>query len=254
MTETMQPAHPPQSSVNHIHRRFLLLIQWLFSLQPSENRPTDPVKTLYRSIHITAKCRFNASIRLRRVGQFSFLTATFLSLGLILLPMLQLSGIQLAYPDRVLSMLEIFLAVAVLVYSVINSTAHYETRSGSLNECGDKIKELSRELRTAMSSSPPDEKLDLDQMNRRYTDISTESENHTRSDYWQAMIQARGVYNITGIPRFWLYAKINVARVLPYLIPVFLLLAELIILLDVLAVTSVLTPHLIMKATVNPTP
>ena len=38
---------------------------------------------------------------------------------------------------------------ALLVYSVGNSTAKYETRAERLNECGDNMKELIRELRVA---------------------------------------------------------------------------------------------------------
>jgi hypothetical protein len=211
----------------------------LFSLQDAEKRPKDPAATLYRSFHITAKCRYNASIRLKRLGAFSFLTATILSLGLILIPLLQLADVSLAYPPPVLNMLQIFLAVAVLVYSVVNSTAHYETRSESLNECGDKIKELSRELRTAMkdSETPPD----LHDMNQRYTDISTDSENHTRADYSLAMLQARNFYSISGLPRLFLYLKVRALSSFAYLLPVALIVAEAIIITDTLGLTSIMT-------------
>lgn len=206
-----------------------------------EDRPTDPVDTLYRSCHITAKCRYNASIRLKRLGSFSFFTATVLSLGLILLPLLQMANIPVAYPAPVLNMLQIFLAVAVLVYSVINSSAHYETRSEALNECGDNIKELSRQLRTQRALQAD---VDMDRMNERYTDISTDSENHTRADYWLAMLQARDIYELRGLPRLRLQLKVWVAALGRYFLPAGLMLIELLIVLDTLNVTSVFTPLL----------
>jgi hypothetical protein len=228
-----QTLSKPSSSHLQWHRR---LINWLFSLYPIETKPIDPVETLYRSIHITSKCRFNASIRLKRLGSFSFTTGTVLSLGLILLPMLQLSDLNLLYPKSVINILQVFLAVAALVYSVINATAHYETRSFELNQCGDNIKELSRELR-----STSDAHAVIDTFNKRYTEISTRSENHTRRDYWLTMLQATEVYRITGFPRLLLYVKTQSAHLLPYAIPALLIMIEFIIICDNIGVTSILT-------------
>ncbi|MFN4361684.1 MAG: SLATT domain-containing protein [Hylemonella sp.] len=128
-----------------LHRVFL----WLFSLGPDRKLPTAQSDVLLRQCHITSKCRYNASIRLKRLGKFTFLTTTMLSLGLILIPMLQLANLRIAYPAGVVNSLQIFLAVAVLVFSVVSATAGYETRARVLNDCADRIKDLSREIRTA---------------------------------------------------------------------------------------------------------
>ena len=216
---------------------------WLLSRFPREERTTDPAEVLYRSIHITAKCRYNASIRLKRVGTFSFLTATVLSLGLILIPMLQLSGMKLSYPDRILSSLQVFLAVAVLIYSVINGTAHYATRAQSLNEVGDRIKELSRILRTESAAvKAKGTRLELKPINQRYTRISTASENHSRSDYGRAILQSYDLYRITGLPRLWLNIKVALGHFIAYVIPLALILIEIAIVLDILGLTRILKP------------
>src|SRR4051794_4849425 len=102
---------------------------WLFSLKKDRSLPTEPAEVLQRQCHITAKCRYNASIRLKRLGQGTFLTTVVLSLGLILVPMLQLANLRVAYPTPVLNSLQIFLAVAVLVYSIVSATANYGTRA-----------------------------------------------------------------------------------------------------------------------------
>ncbi len=234
--------HPPHAAAPPSQRwqRVHAALRWLLSLDPKEELPTDPLDTLYRSFHLTAKCRYNASIRLRRLGRFSFITGIVLALGLIFIPLLQLSDLKLAYPTRVLNTLQIFLAVAALVYSVINATAHYETRSRALNDSGDSIKALSRELRTA--KNPPDAKpVDLQSFNQRYEAITTKSENHTRSDYWLALLQASQVHRITGFPRLWLYVKTYVSQLTPYSIPALLMAFELLLILDILFVTRVFT-------------
>jgi hypothetical protein len=195
------------------------------------------------SFYITAKCRYNASIRLKRAGHFSFLTATILSLGLILVPVLQLSGLKLAYPSSVLNSLQIFLAVAVLVYSVINGTAHYEVRAQSLNDCGDSIKELHRVLRTWADCGQPAPN-SLSDFNDRYSKISSDSENHSREDYSLATLQAESIFRITGIPRVWLHAKVFASQCIPYIVPGALMAAETLIICDTLGVTHVLTPTL----------
>jgi hypothetical protein len=176
---------------------------WLFSRKPFQVAVDDPAKHLLFSMTVTSKCRYNASIRIKNVSQFSFFTTVILSLGLILIPLLQNADIELAYPPRVLNMLQIFLAVAVLVYSVVNSTAKYETRAERLNECGDKIKELIRELRVTIAGGA---KVDLNAFNQRYTLISTDSENHVRVDYWLAVVRTPEYYNVSGLIRTWIMA------------------------------------------------
>jgi len=216
--------------------------RWLFSLDPMEKKPTEPSEVLYRSFHITAKCRYNASIRLDRIGSFSFLTATILSLGLIFIPLLQLSGITLAYPEKVLNSLQVFFAVAVLIFSVINSTAHYETRAKSLNDCADKIKDLSRKLRSEIyNARNQGTSLDLQAFNQMYSTISAASENHSRSDYGLAMLQASELYNVTGLPRLWLNFKVLYGALEGYIFSIALILAEIIVILDILNVTHILT-------------
>ena len=218
------------------------LVRWLFSLERIEQRPSDPAEVLYRSFHITARCRFNASIRLGKMGSFSFLTATLLSLGLILIPVLQLADIPLAYPEGLLSSLQVFFAVAVLIYTVINSSAHYETRAKALNDCGDKIKELSRQLRSDIfQTKNQGTSLDLKPVNEMYTRISVISENHSRADYGLAMLQASDLYHITGIPRLWLHFKVVYGNFETYILPISLILAEFLVILDLLGITHVLT-------------
>ena len=171
------------------------LYRWIFSLEAIEQDVEDPVQKLLNGMRVTSKCRYNASVRLKRQSQFSFFATTLLSLGLILVPLLQNSDIQLAFPPKVLNMLQIFLAVAVLVYSVINATARYETRSEALNECGDKIKDLIRNLRREASEGEiSGVTVDLAKYTKRYDEVSTDAENHDRVDFMLASLDMHRDY------------------------------------------------------------
>ncbi|MBB1489857.1 hypothetical protein, partial [Oceanospirillum sediminis] len=79
-------------------------------------------------------------------SSFSFVTATVLSLGMILMPLLKLDGVRFSINDLLLDAFQIFLAVSVLVYSVVILKSKYDVRSSNINACGDKIKFLAREL------------------------------------------------------------------------------------------------------------
>lgn len=48
------------------------LFKWIFSLNPVEAVVNDPTQKLLNSMRVTSKCRYNASIRLKRQSQLSF--------------------------------------------------------------------------------------------------------------------------------------------------------------------------------------
>jgi hypothetical protein len=213
---------------------------WLFSLAEDKSLPTDQVEVLQRQCHITAKCRYNASIRLKRLGQGTFLTTVLLSLGLILVPMLQLAKLRMPYPEPVLNSLQIFLAVAVLVYSIISATASYGTRARILNDCADRIKLLGSELRNARK----DGQVDLAHFSERYHSITRDSEMHTRADYALAKLQAIDQFNITGLHRLWSRLVVLVAEGMPYLPSAALLAIEWVIVTDILGISAIWTPFM----------
>lgn len=226
-------------------RYLVSFYRWIFSLDPVEKDVTDPVEKLLNGMRVTSKCRYNASIRLKRQSQFSFFATTLLSLGLILVPLLQNSDIQLAFPPKVLNMLQIFLAVAVLVYSVINATARYETRSEALNECGDKIKDLIRNLRREVSEGKTSGvNVDLAKYNQRYDDVSTDAENHGRVDFMLASLEMRSDYKYTGLIRLAMHLRAGLLYLVPYAVPFLLVFGELVFVTDMLGATAVFTPYL----------
>ncbi|WP_197017030.1 SLATT domain-containing protein [Bibersteinia trehalosi] len=152
------------------------------------DRPKKSAKEKFQmSIRVTAKCRFNAAERLKRQSKFAFFTTTILSLGLIFIPLMQNAGIKLEFPTNVLNTMSIFLAVAVLVYSVVIGTARYEARADKLTQCGDNLKDLSRELDNQSENSS----INITDLEKKYSHLISDTENHTRTDYLAATLEMR---------------------------------------------------------------
>ena len=191
------------------------------------------------SIRVTAKCRFNAAERLKRQGKFAFFTTTILSLGLIFIPLMQNSGIKLAFPPNVLNMMSTFLAVAVLVYSVVIGTARYEARADKLTQCGDNLKDLNRELDNQLKS----DSVDIQELEKKYSHLISDTENHTKTDYLAATLEMRRDYEITGFPRLYKRLLIIVVELFSYIIPLSMLVLEIVFILDMLGISHILAKY-----------
>ncbi|QHC08406.1 SLATT domain-containing protein [Aeromonas veronii] len=217
---------------------------WLFGLKINERKEKNAIEKLKMSMRATAKCRYFAASRLQRQTRFSFFTTTILSLGLIFIPLMQNSGVKLAYNANVLGMMQIFLAVSILVYSVVIATARYDVRAEKLTECGDKLKELIRaiDLEIDENKTIQDSKLRIFQ--DRYSDIATDTENHISSDYKFAMLEMTRDYKITGLKRLqvWLFALLQTS--IPLALPAVLLLFEVAFITDMVGATNVFTTYL----------
>lgn len=217
--------------------------RWMFSLQERERPVKDAAEKLQMSMRVTAKCRYNAAVRLQHQGKFAFFTTTLLSLGLIFIPLMQNAGVPLAFKANVLNMMQIFLAVAVLVYSVVIGTARYEYRAETLTECGDKLKELIRSIDKDRETKEKFTTNDLTTLQGRYSDIVTDTENHTRSDYRLAMLEMDRDYFISGIPRIKEFLVAHTERLIAYTIPVLMLVFEIIFITDMINATNILAPY-----------
>lgn len=239
-------AAPLSQQLTTIATRFW---RWLTAGGVRERQTKDAVDKLQMSMRATAKCRYNASVRLQAQGKFSFFTTTALSLGLIFIPLMQNAGVPLAFEANVLNMMQIFLAVAVLVYSVVIGTARYDMRAEQLTECGDKLKELIRTIDKERLTT--DGSIDADklgQFQKNYSDIVTDTENHIRNDYRFASLEMVNDYFITGLPRLYLHSIANAVRFIPYLLPILLMLVEVIFITDMMGGTDILTSYLNGKA------
>ena len=203
------------------------------------------IEELNRSFIMAAKCRYLASARLKHIGQFSSHTTTILSLGLIFIPLVQFAGLQLSFPDKLLGVLQIFLAVSVLVYSVINTQGRYSLRAEKLNQCGDKIKELQRQLSYEIKSG---KNPDYQSYHSKYLDIEVDAENHSRLDYMFARLDLTTIYHLSGCRRAYTVLIAYLRKLLTFTGPGIMFCIVFVIILDALKIytplSSVMVPLL----------
>ncbi len=156
---------------------------------------------------------------------------------------MQNANIKLEIANNVINMMQIFLAVAVLVFSISISTSRYELRAETLRECGDKLKELIREL----SKEQEFEVIGKDKLGvyqKRYTDITTDSENHESIDYKKAILDMNNDFIITGFKRLFLNIELLSNNFIILIIPILLISFEIIFITDMFGVTTVFTKYL----------
>ena len=199
-----------------------------------------PSQKLLICIRVTAKCKFNASLRLKRNSRNSFFATTFLSLGLIFIPLLQNSNVTLYLSDQVLNMMQIFLAVSILVYSIVMSKAGLDIRAEKLNECGDHLKDLARKLDRSLVNNQSASEEELDGYNERYSDISTDTEGHSRLDYLMSKLDMPNDYTIRGLR--WLLLSIisYLGMALELLLPITMIGLETVFISDMLGISTIL--------------
>jgi hypothetical protein len=223
---------------------FIKFFNWIFSLNNDEREKKSALEKLKMSMRATAKCRYYAAARLQRQGRFSFFTTTVLSLGLIFIPLMQSSGVVLAYNSNVLGMMQIFLAVSVLIYSVVIATARYDIRAEKLTDCGDKLKELIRAIDRELEDKESISNSELKSYQDRYSDITTDTENHISSDYKFAMLEMIRDYKITGLKRLQIWFLAVSISSISLALPTVLLLVEVAFITDMVGATEVFTSYL----------
>lgn len=145
-------------------------------------------KDLLRTMRITTNARFEASKRLRLLNSICFLSTTLASLGLILIPLLDLAEHNKVFSETSLTIFQIFLAVCVLVYSTTISAANFQVRSKEYLECGDKIKSIVNEFKLTLIAQRAENQLEiLNKYMEMYSKALVGTENHEDVDYLRAL-------------------------------------------------------------------
>ncbi|MBS1197459.1 MAG: hypothetical protein H6R18_1244 [Proteobacteria bacterium] len=216
-----------------------VICEWL-GLSVPPRVPKTPAEKLLISIRATAKCKFNSSLRLKRNSKFSFFTTTILSLGLILIPLLQNSSVKLHLTAQVLNMMQIFLAVSVLVYSIVMAKAGLDVRAEQLNECGDRLKDLARKLDREIAHNGQNIAQVLENYNERYSDITTDTEGHSRLDYLFAKLDMPNDYPIRGLRWIWFHLLTYLGILVELLLPAAMIGLEILFISDMLGISQLL--------------
>lgn len=213
-------------------------------LTPIDVEQPNRRRKLIASMKTTASSRYHASIRLAFQGKFTFGVSTFISLGLIFIPLMQLAKVPMELGADVLGAVQIFLAVAILVYSVVSGTARYELRSEQLNDCGDQVKRLIRQLEFEPTGSETEEITLLREYQEKYAAVTSDVENHRRNDYTLTILRLPQLFELTLFGRLVHWAKYLSMALLPYLPPMALVFAEGLLITDMFGLTCTFSPYL----------
>lgn len=146
-------------------------------------------KELYRKVDIVARIRYDAARRLRTHQKLSQWVITFLSLLLILVPLLQALDVPLRHSENFLNAVSVFLAVLVLVYSLLIGMENYAGRAEKMQNCGTELSYLTRELY-------PYRELDHEEnaykdFSLKYQIILEKHENHEPIDFKQFTLERK---------------------------------------------------------------
>ena len=218
-----------------IKTKILKFLKRLFSCYPEEKAlDKDSLENFIMSLKVTSVCKFNASLRISLINKSAFITTTIFSLGLILIPLLQMIVKKQVFNNITYGVVQIFLAVSVLVYSTIIGTAKYDLRAAELDRCGVDIKNLIRNIRANKEHD-----INMEEYTDKYHDIIKNCENHTRSDFKKAKLQLTEYFRITGIKKILFWIEIVGRELIPYIAPLILILLEVLFILDLLSITNV---------------
>ncbi|WP_420595180.1 SLATT domain-containing protein [Deinococcus sp.] len=155
---------------------------------------SDHIKKLSDDADITARARFNAARRCEYLNSLSNWTISLISLLLIALPILQnLDVPPFSETGSKLNAILIFLAVFILVFSLLSNIEGYTLKAYKYHKVGMKLNDFKRSVEAHALADVTPEK--YNSLLRRYKLILGESENHDDVDYkmylWQEELKER---------------------------------------------------------------
>ena len=140
--------------------------------------------------------------------------------------------------------MQVFLAVSVLVYSVLINASNYEYRYDTLTDNANTIKQIHRTLEVYSDKNAHDiDPEKLSHLQNKYSEILNNSENHTPTDF-RLVKSEMYEYKITGIPWVWNMSVAFTSNLIGSLLPLLLLFFQLFFISDMLGITSIMTPML----------
>lgn len=142
---------------------------------------------LYRKVNIVTNIRYISARRFRFNQQLSQWTITFISLLLILIPLLQALDMTLRHDQKLFDVVSVFLAILVLVYSLLISMENYSVRAEKMQNCGTELSNLTRDIYPYLGAKH--HKNHYNNFSVRYQNILEKYENHDSIDYKKYTIE-----------------------------------------------------------------
>jgi hypothetical protein len=171
----------------------------------------DSFENLYKKIDATSKTRFHASRRLKLHSKLSTHTVVIISLGLILISLLQAYDLGSNIDSKLVALVQVFSAIAVLVYSLLMERNDYSNLSEKMYSCAAKLGELKQRVYPHLGQQFKQDS--YDELRKDYHSIlklfETHSNSDFRADYFRAKLEMPENYKIEGLE--WWRTKIYIA-------------------------------------------
>jgi hypothetical protein len=148
----------------------------------------NPFDDLYRIIDIVARARYNAQRRLMIHSSLARFTITFDTLALIIIPLLDLGGLNRNYTPRYLQIMQIVFAVVLLAYSLLLSIGQFDIRADRMHQNGLTLSRMLRELKLLLGAPMAGKEAVYGSFVTRYYDTLEKAENYRQVDYHAALL------------------------------------------------------------------
>lgn len=185
--------------------------------QPSKTE--DSFHNLYKKMDATSKTRFHSSRRLKLHSKFSTYSVVVISLGLILISLMQAYRIGENISSDIVGLIQAFSAIAVLVYSLLIDKNDYSSLSEKMYSCASKLGELKQKVHPYRDQSHDQKK--YDEFRDEYHSIlklyETHSINDFRGDYFRAKLEMPENYTIKGFDKLKVVTSITYLHFLDFM-------------------------------------
>jgi len=168
----------------------------------------ESIDNLYKKMDATSKTRFHAARRLRLHSKFATYTIVIISLSLILISLMQAYQLGNNINSSLVGLIQVFSAVAVLVYSLLIDKNDYSNLSEKMYSCASMLSELKHKAHPFLGKESHDTEKYIefcDEYNRILKLYETHSNNDFRGDYFRAKLEMPENYKIEGFD--WLKMK-----------------------------------------------
>lgn len=157
-------------------------------------------KNLYKKMDATSKTRFHASRRLKIHAKWATYTVVIISLGLILISLMQAYSLGANIDSKLVGLMQVFSSVTVLVYSLLIDKNDYSSLSEKMYSCASQLGELKQKIRPQVDLEFDEDKYHefKDEYHQILKLYETHSSNDFRGDYYRAKLEMPEFYNIKG--------------------------------------------------------
>jgi hypothetical protein len=153
---------------------------------------------LYRIIDIVARSRYNAQRRLLLHAGLAQFTLTFLSIALIIIPLLDLGGLNTNYSAKYVQIMLIVFAVVLLGYSLLLTMGRFEVRAERMHGNGLALSRILRVLKSYLGSDVHEKQNDYNEFVTRYYECLEKAENYRQVDYHCTILDQMARQGIPG--------------------------------------------------------